>query len=804
MLLAISISCVVAQSNPAYISVESKVNTISKTRIISLGATPNIVNAAELNYEVLEVDTIGNNNYDILFKPMEGFIGEQSLIIEYYDQSAIPGFPAIRYTTSNCIFKASHVQASNEIAIGNSSALSIDVVANDVSSDGELELSKIAFVSGGTAFIDGDNINFNFDETSKIGYVSYIVQDGIGTGADASLTLLRTDLGNESSISLSLNNKETVDFYIADNSMDLVTGPIGGSISTLSEASYQYTPNKSFQGTDEVIFQSELGQECTVSLSVYDKDAEGQFVKDDNFYTSVNEPINFNVLENDLRTSFQIVDYSPELTYHGNGDFSFVPESNYNGGYLFYYKVFSGLQFQTGNIFIAVDDYAPINEETYNFKVSSGTKYLIQHQAPIDNYSFSILSSPDHGIVTIKSAGQNVDASCNENILIENSAIEYFAEPGYSGEDAFELEYCTFGGNCHIVKVNIVTIDDGSDCNCEADCVWPGDFNNDGVVSTKDLIAFGANIGESGESREIQENSWNGNTVSDWGFMSKISGVDQKHLDANGDGFVTIEDSDAISENYGYINKLVSKDVYAFSDIPLEISTEQTEIDSGEWLLLDISLGSDQMPFLDFYGFTFNFNIDPELIDEESVFFEVKEDSWVKQNSPTIEMVNQSFPGQINFAVSRLTKVPVTGKGCIGTLGVIIVDELDGFRDDELLQLIKVKLDDAIVFDHKGKGQEVRSNQLTIPFNSKPKSEDNKNDLAVDLYPNPSSDILQINSDQVIDRIELLDISGKVISTDYPFDNEFAYRKPNGISGLYLMRFTSNNKSTVQKVHFID
>jgi uncharacterized protein (TIGR02145 family) len=68
--------------------------------------------------------------------------------------------------------------------------------------------------------------------------------------------------------------------------------------------------------------------------------------------------------------------------------------------------------------------------------------------------------------------------------------------------------------------------------------------------------------------------------------------------------------------------------------------------------------------------------------------------------------------------------------------------------------------------------------------------ESNQGSLVTELYPNPTSGLLNIQSNELIKRIELFDMLGKLVMT---YGNERQIDISNLQSGLYLLRFTSEN-----------
>lgn len=70
--------------------------------------------------------------------------------------------------------------------------------------------------------------------------------------------------------------------------------------------------------------------------------------------------------------------------------------------------------------------------------------------------------------------------------------------------------------------------------SCTDDCVWPGDFDRNGIVSVHDLLPLGVGWKAEGPTRPGLVN-WAPHTADDWG-ISLDNQYDFKHIDANGDG----------------------------------------------------------------------------------------------------------------------------------------------------------------------------------------------------------------------------------------------------------------------------
>lgn len=92
--------------------------------------------------------------------------------------------------------------------------------------------------------------------------------------------------------------------------------------------------------------------------------------------------------------------------------------------------------------------------------------------------------------------------------------------------------------------------------SCDQDCVFPGDVNNDGTVNMIDLLGLGRRIGESGPPREDQGLEWGAKRADFWNTTTEVGSneFDNRYLDTNGDGLISIHDTLAIGLNWGQVH----------------------------------------------------------------------------------------------------------------------------------------------------------------------------------------------------------------------------------------------------------
>jgi hypothetical protein len=201
--------------------------------------------------------------------------------------------------------------------------------------------------------------------------------------------------------------------------------------------------------------------------------------------------------------------------------------------------------------------------------------------------------------------------------------------PTLPGQDQIELDIAySFHSNPdsnNIETVNLMyeNIDDLLDwvkspslsCNqitefCSSDCVWPGDFNADGIVDHFDYLKLGIGLGESGSNRNGLV-TWQGHTAENWG-SDFLDGLNMKHADANGDGFIDTTDLILHTRYYLYENDNYNPgfEYRLGEEIGFDLHSSNVTLTSGGTVRFDII---SQMEIQEVYGLAFTLDFDSSL-----------------------------------------------------------------------------------------------------------------------------------------------------------------------------------------------
>lgn len=803
ILLLLVVGSVSAQLNPASIGLTCvKNDSVSFT--IESANTPQFVKTPD-HHLATELFYLGNGVYEYTYIAGSDYLGLDDFVIKYYNPSNIPGNWAPAYSSVQVIVEDSNLDIKDDFVSTSVFPVTINPLINDSSSAGELRIieignSKNCIVS----LVDSVTIVVNsVVDSEQLAYVQYVVQDELSHSTSGMIIIRSDDYIQKASLTYVIHKNDQVKIVLANEDYSY-SSPQLGSISTLGSGLFTYEADN--LGQETIIFMNDDFEISQVAIEVIEEDINSGFLRDDLYFTTEQEEVLFDVFENDLEDNYYLVDFSPELTHDTLGMFSYQPQQWETGYRTFFYTVYNGFEHQTANIQIKIDNYAPLSAAPYSFSSFKNNPYFIDYRIPVTEFTMDLASSPSHGTVTVHGFNPTITNACGD--YNGNYVVEYNPLPNYYGSDYFELEYCALeSGKCNIVKINMNISADNNTCDCiGADCVWPGDTNNDGKVSHDDLLALGYCLGQSGPTRDVTT-TWQGGNVSDWNTALMEEKLNAKYVDANGDGIITEADVQDILENLGAQHNLISTDAKPLSKLGLGLHTDQDTVLTGEWLFLDVSIGSEVAHLVDIQGLSYTLNFPPTLIDSASFFIDYHSDSWFVEGSPTLEITNQPSEGVIQSAFTRTSKNPVNGDGFIATLGFIVEDDLIGIRlkDGSNAFNFNIKADQIKVMGLDGIENSLLSSDIELVLKIKDKTPSSSSDLV--LYPNPANDFVQIFSNMPADmqRIELYSMEGRLLQQHSSIDSKTFQLNVAGLqAGFYIVTaYSADNERISQKLQVV-
>jgi hypothetical protein len=370
-----------------------------------------------------------------------------------------------------------------------------------------------------------------------------------------------------------------------------------------------------------------------------------------------------------------------------------------------------------------------------------------------------------HGWILDGATGAEIDSV----FIPIMSAPGGFAETGL---EIWDVDYAADGGILLAGRMYLEDFDqrftviksnaDGTFDDCIFNCVWPGDANNDGYADGSDLFEIGINFGATGTPRADMGIDWDGKLAQAWMEPDSVYWYilnDLKWTDCNGDGTINDDDTTAVINNMGLDHPLNNVRLEG-GEAPLYFAPASDVLSIG-LNEIPIMLGDDITSVDDIYGITFTINVDADVIDAAALKISF-DDAWIGNIGETLQF-SKTFGDtkQVVGTIVRKDRENTSGAGQIGTLSIVVVDNITGKTEAEEVELsfsgvTAIKIDREVI--------PVAAVEKTMT------AEENagvENPLAegLSIYPNPATDVLNVinTAAEAIVGIKITDLTGKVV-----------------------------------------
>ncbi len=392
-----------------------------------------------------------------------------------------------------------------------------------------------------------------------------------------------------------------------------------------------------------------------------------------------------------------------------------------------------------------------------------------------------------------------------------NIAIPIIATPGGFGDtgmEVWDVENTADGGyliagrqwlenfdqRFTVIKSNA----DGSFDDCIFNCVWPGDANNDGYADGSDLFEIGINFGATGTPREDMTIDWSGKLATAWMEPDSVYWYilnDLKWTDCDGNGTINDDDTTAVINNLGLDHPLNNTRLEG-GEAPLYFAPTEDVLHIG-LNEIPIMLGDDLTSIDEIYGITFTINVDADVIDAASLKINWN-DSWIGNVGETLRL-SKTFGDtkQVTGSIVRKDRANTSGDGQIGTLSIVVVDNISGKTESEEVELSFVGVN-AIKIDREVIPVAPQQKTMTAEENA---GVENPLAEGLSIYPNPANDVVYIDntSADAIVGIKITDLTGKVV-----YENNSTNGTSNSIdisalsAGNYLIEINRGSSLSTQ------
>jgi len=805
LILVISLQSAIGQVNAPIIRTQVVQGTsINNIRLFSTENIRTIDAFAEnMSGEGFNRDIDNSGYFNLRYQADPNFEGIDLAIFE--TQESLFGPPS--FVTVEIEVVRSIIDAHDDFGMMDSQGVyQLEVLSNDLSSSEDLEILGIEASFGGQFVIDAQN-NISFTPDSSfvgLASASYIVGDPLGTTASANAFI--QVMGNELS-------SGAIDYLhvVSDPLLIILEGNgyslspdselVFGEVTQLAPFAFEYTSELFIDGIESFTLIDDQGHTKEIEISLIKTIDNNSVLVPDEAYTVPGEFVVIDALANDFRNNGVIIDHSDELIYI-SGVFVYEADNDFEGVKELFYTVHDGFQSHTTSIDVFVGNYKPVVTD-YQFQTVSGTPLALEYNVPISEFSFKTLREPASGTLEIgvSEIGNNCSNAIGTNMVI------YTPNEGFLGEDDFLVEYCSEAGVCETLDVRVNVVESNEDCPCVGpDCVWAGDTNRDGVVNVADLLPIGLHYGTSGESRESDGIEW-GATSSDAWVQVQLDGSNVSHVDANGDGLISIEDTSAILANYGNQDNFIPDATVLDKAIPIRFEVVNADVSNGDQVQIDILVGSEDFPAIDLHGLALSLSLPPSLLSDSTTIEFTPDNEWIGSNSPIVPL---SFidGNQADLAVTRTDNIGISGTGRIGSLNIVITVEVDELRPHDPQVPLKFKAPKSIMVDGRGVPIQVEGAEIELMLQLD--SDDQVTNQLIEeveviISPNPSTGPISIhaNNNDQLREVAIYDMIGQLqyertglISNHLNVEQTFN-------QGLYFAHIKTAKGTTVQQIEVI-
>ena len=324
------------------------------------------------------------------------------------------------------------------------------------------------------------------------------------------------------------------------------------------------------------------------------------------------------------------------------------------------------------------------------------------------------------------------------------------------------------------------------------DCVWPGDFNHNGIADHYDLLYWGVALDSVGAKRAGLIN-WIGHYSDAWS-LTLPDNLNAKHADANGNGRVTNEDLERNETHFLFTNPFYSKrDTFPLGP---ELSISAFPMDTnGDIRRINIYAQKDIPNVL---GIAFELDYDTTFfrlnqsafiffpVDTNIIFF--KSGEYLSNNDVSLS--------EGRYAYVKTNHLPDTiHNGFQILFSVRGLALKDGFTIMDLPDTIVIRLKNLIALDPHGNDLHIGANTIKIPNYLLTGIHDfESSSSTVVIYPNPADQTISIETELESDLL-IFNSQGQLMKKI----NRADIHRPIDISalspGLYILQILETGQA---------
>lgn len=338
-----------------------------------------------------------------------------------------------------------------------------------------------------------------------------------------------------------------------------------------------------------------------------------------------------------------------------------------------------------------------------------------------------------------------------------------------------------------------------STCNTTNTCVWPGDADNDGVATVKDIFNIAYGFGETGPARPIVSTAWLPQSAMPWP-QNMPTGVNYKYADADGNGKIDSADVMPLYFNLGSTHGKDENGQQATNADPvLSFNIVEDSVAPGAPMTAEIKLGSEDIPADDILGVSGRIQFDPKLLEPGTIEISISPSELGTAKELVVVQKYNFEAGSVDFGISRTNKSGKTIKDIIIRWKYVIDPNVAGGKKThakmENVKVVNSRLEEVPV-NAVGDDVKLLANTLSISKTYKDLSS------TINIYPNPAQQYItiQLQTNKQA-QVRILNIQGQEITSVLQPQGEDKITLPvnNLPQGFYIIEIQTAEGRAIKK-----
>ncbi len=448
--------------------------TTSCTNPVTVSVLSNDLNPGGANLTICSVGQAFNGSAvisgsNVIYTPNTGFSGFDTFTYTLCGTNGT-GSTATVTVAVDCVGPQEPTALNDSASTNCTNPVTISVLSNDLNPGGaNLTICSVGQAFNGSAVISGSNVIY----TPNAGFsgfdsFTYTLCGSNGNGSTATVTVSvdcvqpQEPTALNDSASTNCTNPVTVAVLANDQNptgMNLSICSVGtayNGTAVISGSNVIYTPNAGFSGFDSFTYTlcgaSGAGSTATVTVSVDCVAPQQPTPVNDNATTNCGNPVTIAVLANDINpggTPLSIC--AVGSAYNGSAvqsgsNIIYTPNANFNGTDSFTYSICgTNGNLLTATVSVVVNCVQPTDPVPNDDFATANCQETITVQVLAND------SNPSGGALAICSIGP----ATNGAAYLQGQAIQYTANPGFTGTDTFTYGLCGQNGATTTATVTV-------------------------------------------------------------------------------------------------------------------------------------------------------------------------------------------------------------------------------------------------------------------------------------------------------------------------------------------------------------